>query len=142
MRKQSTNIVASVFGAILIAVGVLFAVFYTMPQEVMVAVPFVLGGIGFLSLFSGINGAIVNRMKKNDPKFEKDINDFNDERSEYLGLKAQAKSNEFSDKLYLALILFLAVMEVQLAVLLVFVTAFFLRMFVSLYYARKLNNEM
>ena len=101
-----------------------------------------MGAVGLLQMVTGLNGAILRRMLDKDAKFAKDVSDFDDERNAAIDLKSKAKTNEFTNIILLSLLLFLAVMDVQLVVLLVFVGAIFLRVFVSLYYVRKHNKEM
>ena len=136
------NIIFSVSGAVLIVAGLVLAIYYTVPQGVMPALPYVLGGYGIFALFAGINGMLVERMKKKDSNLAKEINDYNDERSASIELKTKAAINDFTTVLFLAFIVFLAVMQVHLAVLLAFVGAFFVRMFVSFYLVHKYNKEM
>jgi len=136
-KTYSKNITLSIVGAIMVLASILLAIFYTVPQSVIQAVPFTLGGIGLISFIAGINGLNIARMTKNDDKFAKQVNDFNDERAAAIDVKSKASTNEFTNILFHALIVFLAVMQVQLAVLLVFVGSFFVRIFVSFYFVKK-----
>ena len=141
-QKTMKNIILSVIGVMLIVAGIMLAVYYTAPQGVMPALPYVLGGYGIFALIAGLNGILVERMKKKDNKLAKEISDFCDERSVSIDLKARAATHDFTSFLFLAFIVFLAVVQVNLTVLLVFVGALLIRIFASLYLVHKYNKEM
>jgi len=141
-HKTTKNIVFCVIGAVLLIAGILLAAFYTVPQGVMPALPFVLGGYGLLALFSGLSNMSLGRMRKKDSSFAKQINNYDDERSAFIDQKAKAATHDFTTIIFLAFIAFLAVMQVHLAVLFAFVGAFFIRIFVLFYHIRKYDKEM
>jgi len=141
-QKYTKHIISCTIGAVLIIAGILLAVFYTVPQEVMQTLPYTLGGIGLLQFVVALNAVNLIRITKKDQSLAKQINDFNDERAASIENKARAATNDFTTFLFLALIIFLSVMQVHLAVLLVFVGAFFIRLFVLIYLVRKYNKEM
>jgi len=141
-QQYIKHIIYSIAGVVLVISGILLAVFYTVPQSAMQTLPFVLGGYGILSLISGISGILAVSGMNKDENFAKQVKDFQDERADLIDLKTKAKVNEFTNWLFLALIVFMSVMQVHLAVFLVFVGAFFLRMFVSLYLVNKYNKEI
>ena len=140
--KPTYSIIYSLVGAAMIALAIVLAIFYTVPQEVMPALPIVVGAIGLVQLFTGINSAVVIRMKGKNAKLEKELSDFEDERAAAIDLKSKAKTNNFTNFLLPALLLFLAAMDVQLIIILGFVGAMLLRIIVSIYYAHKYNKEM
>jgi hypothetical protein len=140
--KATHNIIYCIVGIVLITAAIVLAISYTVPQGVMLALPFVMGGIGLIQLFAGVNGAVLRRALNKDAKFAKQVSDYDDERSSEINLKTKAKANELTTILLWALLLFLAVMDVQLVVLLVFLGAILLRIFVTFYYVRKYNKEM
>jgi len=141
-QKYTKHIIFSIVGVILIIAGILFAVFYSMPQSDMQTLPFVLGGYGILSLISGISGILTVSGMNKDDNFVKQIKDFQDERADLIGYKIKAMTNEFTNWLFLALIVFLSVMQVNLVVFLVFIGAYFIRIFVMFYLTRKYHKEM
>jgi len=140
--KPTYSIIYSLVGTAMIALAIVLAIFYTIPQEVMPALPVVMGAIGLLQVFTGINSAVIIRMKNKNAKLEKELSGFEDERADVIELKSKAKTNNFTNYLLLALLLFLAAMDVQLIIILGFVGAMLLRIIVLFYYMRKFNKEM
>ena len=141
-QKFTTHIISCIIGTVLVFSGILLAVFYTVPQGIMQTLPFALGGIGLLSLVSGFVGVINVRNMKKDTNLAKQLNDFLDERAISIENKAKAKTHDFTNFVFLALIIFLSVMQVHLAVILVFVGVLFIRIFVVFYLLSKYNKDM
>jgi len=142
-EKSTGYIIACVIGAALTMTGILLAVFYTVPQGVMQALPFVLMGIGLGAFGGGLGGALSIRILKKDTKMAKQYqNEVNDERNIAIENKAKAKTDTFTSMLLWALIIVLAAMQVQLSVILIFIGAAFLRIFVLFYLLRKYHKEM
>jgi len=141
-QKYIKHITVGIVGAVLIIAGILFAVFYTVPQNNMQALPFVLGGIGLIYFVGGFCNMITVHSMKKDENLAKQMNDFMDERADLVEYKAKAKTDDFTSWIFTALLIFLAVMQVHLAVLLVFVGVFFIRMFLILYLVRKYDKEI
>ena len=141
-QKSTKYIIGCVLGATLVITGILLAIFFAIPQGVMQALPFVLIGLGLGAFGGGLGGVLSVRMIKKDPKFAKQLNDFYDERAIMLETKAKAKTNDFTATMLCALIIFLAVMQVQLLVILVFIGAMLVRMFVLHYLMKKYLKEM
>jgi len=141
-QKSTRHIIGGIAGAMLITAGILLAVLYTVPQGTMPALPIVLGGMGLVALVSGVGGMISARMMKNDPNFAKQMHDFYDERAVMIENKAKAKTDDFVTILHWALIIFLAVMQVQLLIVLVFVGAMVMRMLVLMYWIKTYSKNM
>jgi len=141
-QKFTRHIISGIAGAVLITVGILLAIFYTAPQDVMPALPFVLGGMGIVSLVSGISGALSVRMMRKDPSFAKEISDFYDERAILIENKAKAKTDNFTAISLWIVIIFLAVMQVQISIILVFVGVMIMRMLVMLYLTKTYSKQM
>jgi len=143
MKTPKSYIISCIIGTVMIVAGVLLTIFYTEPQGVMQALPFAIMGIGAGSFGGGIAGILSTRMMKKDPNMATQVRIYeNDERNIMIGNKAKAKTDTFTQFLLLALTLFLAVMQVQLLVILVFVGAIFLRVFVLCYLITKYHKEM
>jgi len=140
-QNITKHIIFCLSGVVLIIAGALFAILYTVPLGVMQTLPFVLGGIGLYFFVAGLNGAILTRNLKKDDSFAKQFNDFDDERSAFIDGKVKAKVHDFTNMLFLALIVFLSVMQVHVSVILVFVGAYFLRIAVLFYLVSKYNKE-
>ena len=140
--KLAEQVITCVTGVVLIMAGVLFAIFYTVPQETMQMLPYTLGGIGLFAFVAGLNGVNVIRIKNKNANLAKQINDFDDERSNLIDYKAKATTNGITNILFLALIIFLAVMQVHLVVFWVFIGVFFFRIILSIILVAKYNKEM
>jgi len=142
-QKIFRYIISCVIGVVLITTGIILAVFYTGQQGNMQALPFVLAGVGFGIFGGGLSFVLSARIMKKDPKIAKQIQvEENDERNITIEHKARAKTDAFVSMLLWALIIFLAVMQVHLSVILVFLGAAFLRMFVLFYWINKYHKEM
>jgi len=143
MKNQKSYIISCIIGAAMIITGALLAIFYTVPQGIMQTLPFVLVGIGFGSFGGGLGGAVSIHMMKNDSNMAKQIQiEENDERNINIEHKAKAKTDSFMSVLLLELTIFLAMMQVKPLVVLVFVGAIFLRIFVLFYFLNKYRKEM
>jgi len=126
-------------GAAMIISGILLAVLNT----TFVALPFVLIGIGAGSFTGGLSSVVSTYMMKKDPNMAKQVDIIsNDERNITIENKARAKTDVFMSMLLYGLVIFLALMQVQPLVVLVFTAAIFVRMFVLLYFLSKYHREM
>jgi len=141
-QKLTRHIISSVVGIVMIISGILLAVFYTIPQGVMQTLPFVLGSIGIVAFFGGLANSFTARNARKDKNFAKQLNDLNDERAVFVEAKARAGTHDFTTFLFLALLIFLSVVQVHLTVILVFAGAFLLRIIVMFYLFHKYNKEM
>jgi len=142
-QKSTGYTIACISGVILIIAGILLAIFYTVPYGVMPALPFALGGVGLGAFGGGLSGVISVCIMKKDPGLAKQVEiEENDERNITIENKAKAKTDTLISMLLWALIIFLAVMQVQLFIILVFVGVAFLRMFVLFYLLNRYRKEM
>jgi len=132
-NKLTTHLAKCIIGTVLIAAGIMLAVFYTVPHGNMQALPFVLGGMGLVAFVGGLSGALTARIMRKDPDLAKQLKDFYDERAIMLENKAKAKTSDFTTVLLWALLIFFAVMQVQALVIWVFLGAMLVRMFLELY---------
>ncbi|MCL2574446.1 MAG: hypothetical protein FWE34_07845 [Defluviitaleaceae bacterium] len=141
--KIKNNIIICVIGVVLVIVGILIAIFYTIPEETMQALPFALGGIGLGVFGGGLGGWISNHLMNKDPKLADEMQLYDsDERNVSISLKAKAKTDTFTSMLLYALVIFLTVMQVQAAVVLVFLGAIALRIIVLFFFLNKYHKEM
>ena len=136
------TVINCVSGTALTIAGILLAVFFTIPQGITPVLPFVLAGIGLLYFIGGLSGVITIRLMKKDADLLKQIKiTDNDERNIAIDNKAKANTHDFTSLLISALIIFLAAMQVQILVILVFVGATFLRTLVFFFLMRKYRKE-
>jgi len=142
-KKSAGYIVVTIIGCIFVISGVVLAIVYTEPEGIMQALPFALMGIGLGAFGGGLGGALSIRTLKRNPSLakQKEI-DVSDERNIFIANKAKAKVFDFTWYLFAALIIFLAVMQVELIITLVFIAAFFLRIILFVYFLNKYHKEM
>jgi len=143
MSNIKVHIIKCILGSLMVITGILLAIFYTVPQEVMEAFPPILIGSGIVFLIGGVSGIITARMMKKDSGMAKQVEIHeNDERNILIGHKARTKTDDFITPLYLAFLIFLAVMEVQLLVILVFASILLLRTVLLIYLMRRYQKKM
>jgi len=143
MNNLKVHIIKCIIGSLMVITGILLAIFYTVPQEAMQALPFTLVGIGVIALIGGVSGIITVRMMKKDSGMAKEVKNFeNDERNIMIEKKAIATTDKFITYLLFAFLVFLTVMEVQLLIILVFAGIILLRMVVMIYLLSRYQKSM
>ena len=144
MNKKFTPYIAAIMlGSIVAAIGTALAITQTDPQGIMQGLPFALIGIGLGAFGGGMGGAISTRtLDKNRHLAKQKAIEINDERNIKIATISKAKTFEITTYLFGALIIFLALMQVALVVIIVFIAAFFLRMWIFLFYLNKFHKEM
>ena len=142
-KKFKGCVILAVAGIVAFIAGVTLAIIFSDTQGIMQGLPFALIGIGLVSFGGGLGGALSYRTLKTNPNLakQKEI-EVNDERNIEISCLSKARTWEFTTYLFAALIIFLAVMQVELIVTLVFVIAFFVRLGVFVYFLNKYHKEM
>lgn len=133
----------AVAGALLLAAGVGLMILFAEPQGMMKTLPFVCLGVGAGALSGGIGGAVGSRLMRKNPDMakQKEIA-VKDERNIAIANKAKAKAFHYTWMLFPCLLLFLAMMQVNLAVILVFVAAYLSVIILFIYLFNKYDKEM
>jgi len=138
--KLSISIIKSIIGAALLTAGILCAIF--LGQGVMPALPFVLGSMGLFGLLDGLNHVFISCLMKKSPDMKKELHDFYDERAVAIENKAKAKVGDLTSMFLWASIIFLAIMQVQLLIIWVFVGAVIVRAAVMAFLVKRYDKEM
>jgi len=143
MNNTKAHAIKFIVGVVLITAGILLAIFYTVPQEAMQALPFTLIAIGFIGFVGGVCGFLTVRGTKIDQNMAKQIKVHeNDERNIMIEKKATSTTDAIISPLLFAFLIFLAVMDVQLLVICVFAGIILLRWFLAVYLLQRYNKKL
>lgn len=105
--------------------------------------PYVLLGVGCGAFGWGAGELLRQWAVRADPGLEKQIRiEQTDERNQLVANKAKARAYDASVYIYSALMLCFALMQVELAVILLLVGAYLLVVGISIYYYVKYNHEL
>ena len=105
--------------------------------------PYVLLGVGCGAFGWGAGELLRQWAVRADPGLEKQLRiEQTDERNQLVANKAKARAYDASVYIYSALMLCFALMQVELAVILLLVGAYLLVVGVSIYYYVKYNHEL
>jgi hypothetical protein len=142
-KKSTGYIITAIIGCILAALGVGLAILYTEPEGIMRGLPFALIGVGLGAFGGGLGGALSNRILRKNPSLakQKEI-EVNDERNITIANRAKAKVFDFTSLLFAALLIFLAVMQVQSIIVIIFAVLYVLRFILFIYLLNKYHKEM
>lgn len=145
MKNNSVGkyVMLAVFGFVLLIAGLVLAISLPETQNIMRTLPYILLGVG-AGIFGGNLGtAIKNRLLKKDPNAAKQLEiDIKDERNTAINNRAKAKAYDLMLMVYGALILALALMQVDMYMVLAFVAAYLFVVFSMVYYINKYHKEM
>ncbi|HWQ76302.1 MAG TPA: hypothetical protein VN441_13400 [Syntrophomonas sp.] len=142
-NKNRTYVLLSAIGFILFAAGLVLIKFSQNAEGILRTLPYIFVGIG-----AGIFGHNFGELMKNlavrkDPEAAKQIEiEAKDERNIAIGNKAKAKAYDLMLMVFGALMLAFALMQVEIYVILTFVTAYLLVVSVFVYYLWKYQKEM
>jgi len=145
MKSESIvkYIALSVFGLIMLIAGIAFVKLLPDTQGIMRTLPYICIGIG-AGLFGGNFGTSIKiYLLKKDPNTAKKVEiEAKDERNVAINNKAKAKAYDLMQIVFAALILALALMQVDMYALLAIVAAYLFVSFSMVYYLNKFNKEM
>jgi len=143
MNNTKAHAIKFIVGIVLITAGILLAIFYTVPQQAMQALPFTLIAIGFIGFVGGVCGFLTVHGTKKDPNMAKQIEIHeNDERNIMIENKANLATDAIISPLLFAFLIFLAVMDVQLLVIYVFAGIVLFRWFLAIYLLQRYNKKL
>ncbi len=142
-KKTKGYVFLMIIGAILFTAGVVLAIRFTEPQGIMKTLPFICIGVGAGALGGGLGGAATSYLMRKNPSMakQKEIN-AKDERNIAIANKAKAKLFNYTLMLFSVLLLFLALIQVELFVILVFVGAYLSIIVLFIYFINKYSKEM
>jgi len=145
MKSESIAkyIVLSVFGLLILIVGLVLV--KTLPDTtgIMRALPYICVGVG-TGLFGGNLGTSIKIyiLNKNPDIAKKVEIEAKDERNIAISNKAKAKAYDLMQIVFPALILAFALMQIDIYALLVIIVAYLFVSFSVAYYVNKFNKEM
>jgi hypothetical protein len=143
MKRQFRNVGFVIIGLILVASGLALVKLLSNPQGLLLALPYVCIGLGCGVFGQGIGVVISQKVIKNHPDIEKQIEiDQKDERNITIARRAKAKAYNIMIPVFGALLLTFALMGVDLIIVLLSVSAYLFIVFYGIYYRFKYDREM
>jgi hypothetical protein len=143
MKKEAKYYYLSVFGFILLGLGLYLSKTIIEAEGIMRALPYVCIGLGCGILGHGIGEIISYKALKSSPDIRKQINiEKLDERNILITSRAKAKAYDMMVFIFGALMLAFALMEVDMIAILLLVFAYLFIIAYGLYYRYKLNEKL
>ena len=143
MKKQGMQTVLGVLGFALLTAGLYLAKTTDAATGIMRALPYVMIGIGCGLFGQGMGGVIERSILRKHPEIakQKEI-EVKDERNQEISNRAKAKAYDVMVFVFGALMVSFALMNVDLAVLLMLVFAYLFVVGSGLYHRIKLDKEL
>ena len=143
MKKTGLFYFLTVLGIALIAGGIIILKTVGAPQGALQALPYVMIGLG-CGIFGHGSGETINRavMKKHPELAQQDQINKTDERNVTIANRAKAKAYDAMLFIFGALMIALALMNVDLVVVLLLVFAYLFVSGIGVYYRCKYDKEM
>lgn len=143
MKNNKMNYTYTAIGIILLSIGLYLVKTLADPQGIMTALPYVCVGIGCGLFGHGMGNIISSRAIKNSPDIQKQMEiDKKDERNIAITNSAKAKAYDIMTFVIGALMLAFALMEIDLAAIIILVFAYLFIEFSGIYYRYKYEKEM
>ena len=143
MKKREYNYVYVFIGLMLLGVGLYLTKAVADPQGVMRALPFVMIGLGCGIFGQSVAGVIERYVYKKYPERQKQKEiEVNDERNREIITRAKAKAYDTMVFVFGALMISFALMNVDVAVILLVVFAYLFVVGSSIYYNVKFEKEL
>jgi hypothetical protein len=136
--RFTTYYLAAIGGVLLLVSGILLIIFAD-----IAVLPFVMLGIGAGGLTGSLGGIITARMAKKDHKFARDLHiEMTDERNVQIEIRAKSSTRDWMSGLSWLLLIFLAVMQVELWIILVLLGVNSMQLPLMLFFMGKYRKEM
>ncbi|HKM33076.1 MAG TPA: hypothetical protein VJX95_05890 [Oscillospiraceae bacterium] len=143
MKKTGFNYLIGLLGLLLLGAGLLMIKLISEPQGILLPLQYVLVGVGCGVFGSGIGNIVNNRvMRKNPDIKKKEEIEIRDERNIAVRNSAKAKAYDIMVFVFSALMLAFALMQVEVAPILMLVFAYLFVIGARIYYQVKFNKEM
>lgn len=143
MKKTGFNYLIGLLGLLLLGAGLLMIKLISEPQGILLPLQYVLVGVGCGVFGSGIGNIVNNRvMRKNPDIKKKEEIEIRDERNIAVRNSAKAKAYDIMVFVFSALMLAFALMQVEVAPILMLVFAYLFVIGARIYYQFKFNKEM
>jgi len=142
-KKVKGQCILAAVGFVLFVTGIVLVILFSESQGVMKTLPFICLGIGAGFCGGGLGGVISYRKMKKNPGLakQKEI-DTKDERNIAITNKAKAMAYNLTLLIFAVLIMFLAVIQVETYITLVFTGAYLVVIFLYIYFFNKYYKEM
>ena len=143
MRKHVLQTALGILGLVLLAAGLYLAKRIAVPQGIMRALPYVFVGIGSGLFGQGVAGVIERYVYKKHPDMQKQKEiEVNDERNREISNRAKAKGYDTMVFVFGALMISFALMNVDVAVVLLMVFAYLFVVGSHIYFRVKFEKEL
>lgn len=141
--KKVMNYAITMFGILLLGVGLYLLKAIVEPQGIFLSLPYICIGCGCGIFGHGMGNIFSARAIKNNPEFAKKISiETNDERNVTIGNRAKAKAYDTMVFIFGALMLSYALMGVDMTVILLLVGSYLFVVGCDIYYRLKYEKEM
>ncbi len=142
MKKSTWNVLFVLLGLLAVAAG-LWLLRSGAPLAAVRTLPYLCIGVGCGLFGHGAGELLAARAVKGDPALQKRLEvERADERNQAIANKAKGKAFDQMTFVYAALMLTFALMEVELAAVLLLVAAYLFVEFSAVYYRCKLEKQM
>lgn len=143
MKKSLADYSFTILGILLLGLGLFLIKSISNPQGIMQTLPYICVGLGCGVFGHGMGNILGERAMKNNPEIKKQLEiEQNDERNIAIGNAAKAKAYEMMIYVFGALILSLALMGVDMAIILLLVFSYLFVVFYGIFYRFKYDKEM
>lgn len=143
MKKRVGNYVAVAIGLVLLIAGLAILKAATDPEGVLRVLPYICIGLGCGIFGHGMGNAISRKVLKNSPDIARQMEiEKNDERNVMIASRAKAKAFDLMTFVFGALMLSFALMEVDLAAVVLLVAAYLFVVGYRIYCRFKFEKEM
>ena len=143
MNKKVINYFIAIMGIILLACGLILIKLIHTPQGILTTLPYICVGIGCGIFGHGIGNIINSRIMYNNPDVKKQMEiEEKDERNIAIKNSAKAKAYDMMIFVFGTLMIFLALMNVDMMVILMLVTSYLFVVGYSIYFRIKYDKEM
>lgn len=143
MKKSVLQTALGVLGLVLLALGLYLVKTVNATEGILLTLPYVCVGIGSGLFGQGVAGVIERNIYKKHPEVAKQKSiEQNDERNQQIGNRAKAKAYDVMVFVFGALMLSFALMNVDLAVVLLMVFAYLFVVGSGIYYRIKFEKEL
>lgn len=143
MSKKSAGWLTTIIGIIILVGGNLIVKKLNLPEGVLDALPYICIGIGCGLFGHGMGNLITEKTYKDNPdaRVQMEI-ELNDERNIMITNKAKAKAYDLMIFVFGAMLIGLALMNIDMAVILLLVFAYLFVIGYAIYYRCKYEKQM
>ncbi len=143
MNRNLKQYGVTILGLILLGTGLILIKTFTESQGIMRALPYIFVGVGCGIFGQGMGNIISGRVMKNNPALEKQMEiDKNDERNISIETHAKAKAYDMMVFVFGSLMLSFALMGIDMAAVLLLVSAYVFVVGYGIYYRCRYDKEM